>query len=203
MNTLELEDGYHRIPHGKLVSVVTVLEMRSAPERDGRRLPPPWRLERLTGPDSLPRYRALYRTVGEEWLWFSRTVMKDDALSDILSNPDVLCFALTAGAGDAGILELDFRGGNDCELAFFGLTRAEQGHGIGGVLMDEALRLAFSRPIDRLWVHTCTHDAPGALAFYLHCGFTAIERQIELHDDYRLSGLLPETAAPHIPLLRP
>jgi hypothetical protein len=33
-----------------------------------------------------------------------------------------------------------------------------------------AIERAWARAIDRFWVHTCTHDHPGALAFYLRTG---------------------------------
>ena len=58
-------------------------------------------------------------------------------------------------------------------------------------------------PIERFWVHTCTLDSPQALGFYIRSGFAPVERQIEVFDDPRLTGVLPETAAPHIPVLRP
>jgi hypothetical protein len=69
--------------------------------------------------------------------------------------------------------------------------------------MNEAVTRAWARPITRFWVHTCTHDHPGALAFYVRSGFTPYQRMVEVHDDPRLQGLLPEAAAPHIPLIRP
>ena len=37
--------------------------------------------------------------------------------------------------------------------------------------MNRALELAWSRPISRVWVHTCTFDHPSALAFYQRSGF--------------------------------
>jgi GNAT superfamily N-acetyltransferase len=203
MPELQLKDGYYDVPAGKLVSVVTQLEMHALPRRVLRELPARWRLQPLAGRDSLQRYRTLFRAVGEPWLWFSRRVMSDADLGAILDDPQVACFSLSEGGADAGILELDFRDAGSCELAFLGLRPEYLGRGLGGPLLDAALRLAFAQPIARLWVHTCTHDSPAALPAYLGAGFRACGRQIELHDDYRLSGLFPESAAPHVPLLRP
>jgi ribosomal protein S18 acetylase RimI-like enzyme len=55
----------------------------------------------------------------------------------------------------------------------------------------------------RVWLHTCTNDHPAAIAFYRRCGFTPYKFAIEVMEDPRLSGAYPETAAPHIPLIRP
>jgi GNAT superfamily N-acetyltransferase len=104
----------------------------------------------------------------------------------------------------AGILELDFASTpGECEIAFFGVTPKAIGSGAGRYLMNEAIARAWSRPITRLWVHTCTHDHPSALAFYIRSGFTPYQRMIEIHDDPRVQGHLPETASPHIPLIKP
>jgi hypothetical protein len=41
------------------------------------------------------------------------------------------------------------------------------------------------------------------LAAYRRAGFTAFKRAIERFPDPRLLGILPETCAPQIPLIRP
>ena len=67
--------------------------------------------------------------------------------------------------------------------------------------MNAGLSIAWSRPIRRFWVHTCTLDHPAALAFYQRSGFRPFRRTIEIEDDPRTSGILPRTAAPHAPYL--
>ena len=88
-----------------------------------------------------------------------------------------------------------------CELSYFGLTAKVTGTGAGRWLMNRAIELAWSRPIERFWVHTCTYDHPGALSFYMRSGFRPFRREIEICDDPRLSGVLPRTASPHIPII--
>jgi ribosomal protein S18 acetylase RimI-like enzyme len=75
------------------------------------------------------------------------------------------------------------------------------GSGLGRFLIGAAIERAFSRPIQRLWLHTCTLDHPGALAFYMRAGFVPYRRAIEVADDPRLYGALPLTAAPQIPII--
>ena len=54
----------------------------------------------------------------------------------------------------------------------------------------------------RVWLHTCNLDSPAALGFYIKCGFRPYKRAIEVADDPRLRGILPEDAAPQIPIIR-
>jgi GNAT superfamily N-acetyltransferase len=64
----------------------------------------------------------------------------------------------------AGYYELD-ADGRDVEIAYFGLLPAFHGRGLGGALLEHALRRGFELGA-RVWVHTCTLDAPYALANY-------------------------------------
>ncbi len=66
--------------------------------------------------------------------------------------------------------------------------------------MAHAIALAWSRPIRRFWVHTCNFDHPSALAFYQRAGFRPYATMVEVTEDPRLLGLLPKSAAPHVPL---
>ena len=76
------------------------------------------------------------------------------------------------------------------------------GKGYGRWLMAMALQTGWAEPgIERMWVHTCTLDGPGALNFYVKSGFTPYQRQVETFPDPRLSGLIPREAAPQIPLI--
>jgi GNAT superfamily N-acetyltransferase len=194
-----LPDGYSDVPAGKIAAVVTHLEMTERPALS----PDPqgaWTLRRVESP-ALDWYRDLYRRVGEEWLWFSRMQMADAGLAAIVHAPLVEIFALVHEGRDEGLLELDFRDAGQCEIAFFGVTAKLIGSGAGRWLMNRALQLAWSRPITRLWVHTCTLDHPSALAFYQRAGFRPFRRQVEIADDPRLDGTAPRGVARHVPMI--
>jgi GNAT superfamily N-acetyltransferase len=75
------------------------------------------------------------------------------------------------------------------------------GRGAGGALLQHCSPLAWEHHPQRIWLHTCTSDHPGALSFYIKVGFVPYKRAIEVADDPRLSGELPRSAAPHIPVL--
>ena len=194
-----LEYGYHDVPAGHTVSVVTHLEMLSKaearPEAEIQLT-----LERVKRP-MVGWYRNLFRAVGADYLWFGRLTQSEEELAETLNNPSVHVYVLKAGTEEAGLLELDFREAGACELAYFGLTPEHVGGGAGRWLMNRAIALAWEQPIKRLHVHTCTLDSPKALDFYIRSGFTAFKRQIEIEQDPRLIGLLPKSAAPQIPMI--
>lgn len=185
----------------EVATIVTSLEMVERPLP--RPLPPSeLRLIRWAAP-TVDRYRALFRRVGEPWLWFSRLAMADAELSAIIGDPGVQVFAAEDRVGiEIGMLELDFRTAGQCELAYFGLVPELAGRGHGRWLMTQALALAWREDVRRVWVHTCTLDHPSALGFYRAQGFVPFARAVETFADPRRTGLLAEDAAPHVPLLR-
>ena len=196
-----MASGFHSVPRGMVATVVTHLEMRAAPAPRPVPAQPGLTLTRLSQP-SPDRYRALFRLIGTEWLWFSRLGLSNEELVAILGDPHVDVHVVVNAEGrDVGLLELDFRQGDDCELAFFGLERGTIGLGAGRWLMSNAIKAAFSQKIERFHVHTCTLDSPGALPFYIRSGFVPIRQEIEIAPDPRLTGTLPRSAGPHVPIL--
>jgi GNAT superfamily N-acetyltransferase len=188
------------VPPGEVATIVTTLEMTARPLP--RPMPAaPLRLARWEKPDA-ERYRALFRRVGGPWLWFSRLAMRERELLSIIHDPRVEVFAAIDRHGvEVGMLELDFREDEACEIGYFGLIPELAGHGHGRWLMAQALALGWRAGIERVWLHTCTLDHPAALNFYRKQGFTPVSRAIETFADPRLTGLLPRDAAPHVPLI--
>jgi GNAT superfamily N-acetyltransferase len=194
-----LPNGYFDVAAGKVAAVVTHLQMTERPPARSDR-PGAWTLRRVDAP-GLDGVRDLYRRVGEEWLWSSRLRISDAKLAAIVLSPLVEVYALVHEGRDEGVLELDFRDVGQCELVHFGVTAKLIGSGAARWLMNRALELAWSRPVTRVWVHTCTFDHPAAIAFYQRSGFRAFRRQIEIADDPRLGGTAPRDIAKHIPII--
>ena len=192
--------GLTPVKPSEVAAVVTTLEMR---ERPAPRPMPDSRLRLVDWPTpDLSRYRALFRRVGEPWLWYSRLTMDDAKLAAIIHDPAVTIHAAVDPAGiEVGMLELDFRHPAACELSYVGLIPELAGQGHGRWLMAHALTRAWAKDVTRVWVHTCTLDHPRALGFYRASGFTAVKRTLETFPDPRVLGVLPEDAAPHVPQL--
>jgi len=192
--------SYDDVRNGDLAAVVTFLEMREKPQQTT--IPPsPLSLRRMENPQT-DAYRNLFRQVGSPWLWFSRLVMDDAKLAEIIRHPEIDLYAVVDKTDrEVGMLELDFREAGEGELSFVGLIPELSGQGHGRWLLAEAVRLAWRDGVKRVHVHTCTLDHPAALSAYRRAGFEPYRRAIEHFPAPRLIGLLPRDCAPQIPLI--
>lgn len=196
-----LLDGYTDLPPGKIANVVTFLERT---ERPTTRPGPHAELAvRVVDRPALPWFRDLYRRIGERWLWFSAVVAPDDRLRAYLSSPTVAILVVSRDGVDIGLAQLDFSVPEEVEIVTFGVVEEAIGTGAAAHLMDHALAHGFRAGVTRVWLHTCSFDHPRAVGFYLKSGFRAWKFAIEVSDDPRASGALPETAGPHVPFLKP
>lgn len=174
---------------------VTYLEMFERPAAP--HLPPPAgrlaliRAERCT----VSFYRYLYETVGTPWVWFERREWDDPKLAAELAKETTEVFVLYLGGVPAGYFELDAAAPRETELRYFGLVPEFIGRRLGPFLLQAAIDRAWSRPLDRFWVHTCTFDHPRALPLYQRAGFAVYARRMVRFPDPRLSGVLPRDVA--------
>lgn len=197
---MTLRDGLTDIASGKIATIVTSLEMLKVPALNEIQPQKSWHLEQIQYPD-IDWYLTLYRRVGENWLWFSRLLMEKTKVQTIISHPDVEIYTLQAEGEESGLLELDFREHNTCELAFLGIVPELFGVGAGRYLLNHAIKMAWNKGIERVWVHTCTLDHPNSVEFYMKSGFKPFRRQVEVLDDPRFNGVISKSSAPHIPII--
>lgn len=192
--------GYSDVAPGQIATVVTHLEMTTKPSP----MPVPadlgLELVRHETPDP-DWYRALFRKVGEDWLWCSRLRMDQAELARVLTRPGSEIYAVEEAGDAVGLLELQFNNPDEAEISFFGLAPQAIGRGAGRWLMAKALQKCWGRGISRLWVQTCTLDSPQALGFYQAMGFKPYRRRVEVISDPRLDGTLARDAAPHVPVI--
>jgi len=186
--------------NGRFRSVVTHLEMRARPSGLPPDPPrPDARLRRWREPD-LDTYLALFHRVGDRWLWYGRLDAGREEIAALLQSPDHEVYRLWAGDEVAGLCELSRAVPGEVEVAYCGLVPEWIGGGLGGFLLRSALHEAWRKDVQRVWLHTCTEDHPGALEFYRHIGFRPFAQEVEWVHDPRLRGLLPRDAGPHVPL---
>jgi GNAT superfamily N-acetyltransferase len=103
-----------------------------------------------------------YETIGSDWSWTDHVGRDDDWWQRHAE--EVETWLLTVDGERAGYVELA-PGDGDVEIAYFGLLPRFHGLGLGGHLLEFALRRGFELG-RRVWVHTCTLDGPHALANY-------------------------------------
>src|SRR5215475_3187666 len=174
-----------------LEDTITYLEMRGRPA--GRRIPAPLETLALMRAENctVSFYRYLYNTVGEPWLWFERRIIDDAAVAAQIHRPTIEIFVLYVRGVPAGFFELDVAAPRETKLCYFGLIPDFIGRRLGPYLLQAAVDRAWSRPIDRFWLHTSTFDHPKALRVYQRAGFVVYARRVVSFEDPRDSGILP------------
>ncbi|HJW39690.1 MAG TPA: GNAT family N-acetyltransferase [Rhizomicrobium sp.] len=161
----------------RIPMVVTFLEMTAKPAA----LPPPMprgkvAMLRAEHP-TVHFYRYLYDTIGEPYFWVDRRKLKPEALAAIVQHPQVELHVLYLDGAPAGIAELDMREAGVGQLAYFGLMPEAVGKRLGYFFLYHAVMNAWSRPISKLLVNTCTLDHPRALPLYQRLGFVPYSRE--------------------------
>lgn len=128
-------------------------------------------------PPSVAEYRALYGEVGAAYHWRDRLAWDDERLAAWLADPAVSVWVLLVNGHRAGYFE-QRRDGEAVEIVYFGLTPRFIGQGLGKFLLTRAVEEGWAQPgVSRLWLHTCTLDAPAALPNYLARGFVETRRE--------------------------
>lgn len=168
----------------------TYLQLTSRAQfRPGRR-PRRQALWLLMPAPTVEEWRVLYANVGAEWNWKDRNAWSDAKLAARLADKNVHVFRADAalnGLSDdiesgVGFVELEVHADGSVEIVYFGLTRVAQGYGLGAWLLERAVEEAWGLGATRVWLHTCTLDAPQAMPNYLSRGFE-VEREEEYDAD--------------------
>jgi GNAT superfamily N-acetyltransferase len=196
-------NGYTKLPPGKIANSVAWLELTDLAPRHIA-APVGYSLRRLTPRDAV-LHRQLYRDVGTPWLWAGLIAKTEADIAAYLARPDVLSFAAFDGDKPIALLDLDTAQKEatetGVEVAYFGFIPSHTGKGAGAWLMAEAVRITAENGANRLWLHSCNFDHPGAVAFYVRQGFRIYAQGFEIMDDPRHHGLIPRTAAKHVPMM--
>jgi GNAT superfamily N-acetyltransferase len=143
--------------------------------------------------------RFLYTAVGGDWHWTDRLGWTLARWTEWLQRPGSETWVSWANGTPAGYVELAAEVHGDethAEIAYFGLLPRFIGRGLGGQLLTEGIRSAWTLhdrfpelpPVRRVWVHSCTLDGPHALRNYLSRGFR-ISRTTE--QDEHVPGTAP------------
>jgi GNAT superfamily N-acetyltransferase len=150
-------------------ALLTYLEMRHRPE-SVRSLPPGVRVYRLDAP-TVDQYRFLYNDVGAKWHWADRRLLPDAELEREIAHPLVDILLLEVEGVAAGYAELDRRRPSEVQIVYFGLRPGFIGRGLGRAFLDAVVSHAWDCGPERVWLHTCSLDHPGAIPLYRSAGF--------------------------------
>jgi GNAT superfamily N-acetyltransferase len=115
--------------------------------------------------------RFLYTSVGADWYWIDRLVWSYSEWIEYLNRPELETWVGYLSGTVAGYFELEKQEDRNIEIAYLGLLAPFIGKKLGGALLTEAIKRAWEMGASRVWVHTCTLDAPFALKNYVARGF--------------------------------
>ena len=99
-------------------------------------------------------------------------------------------------------MELDRSDTKAPAIRYFGLLPEFIGQRLGSYMMESLLHQAWRPVVRRVTLDTCDLDHPAAVPFYRRQGFKETHIEVRSAEDPRVTGILPMTAAPHIPLNR-
>lgn len=175
---------------GQIETVITYLEMTSAPLSVPPRQPKGPIAIMRADPPTVSFYRYLYNTVGAEYTWWERRIMSDDDLAAVIQGDHVDIYVLYVSGTPAGFYELlTIPKTNEIEIALFGILPEFVGCGYGAYLLRVAIDEAWQRGPERLIVNTCTLDHPMALPNYQRAGFVPYDQKTRMIDDPHALGL--------------
>ena len=117
------------------------------------------------------RFRELYARVGAPFRWHDRDAWTDARIEQRFADGMVQIWELAIGSALAGFYELEQHAEGSVEIVLFGLVPSFAGRGLGKWLLVDAAERAWSLGAARIWLHTCTLDAPAALPNYRARGF--------------------------------
>ena len=123
--------------------------------------------------------RFLYQLVGAAWQWTDKQGWSDTQWRDYVESGQLRTWVLYCAGTPAGYFELH-KQDEAVEIRYFGLSERFIGQGLGGYLLTEAITLAWGWQAQRVWVHTCDADHPGALQNYQARGLKLYQTDIQV-----------------------
>lgn len=165
------------MPSSGETNIVTHLEMRSPEALRGKQPPAGFTVTEVDPPEP-ELNRRWYCAVGAAWRWTDRLPWPGEQWRRHVEREELETWLGRLEGRECGYFELERQDGGDVEIAYFGLLPEFLGRGLGGPLLTAAAARAWAVPgTRRVWLHTCTHDHPRALANYLARGFTPFKRE--------------------------
>ena len=122
--------------------------------------------------------KFFYKQGGKKHRWIDRLIWSDEKWMTYISNRNLETYVISKYDELVGFFELLYNPElKETEISYFGLLEEYIGKGIGGFALSSAIRKAFEKNINRVWLHTCTLDHPNALKNYIARGMTVFKKE--------------------------
>lgn len=155
------------------------LEIENPKEKQTIILPEGYYIKQLKNLDA-ETYLKMYSGIGEGYNWTDRLFMDKNELLQIINHEEVYIFGFYENDNFVGYCELDYRFKSKVEMVYFGLIPNYQGKGVGKLLLNSMLNIAWDlQPSpEKVWLTTCDLDHPSALNNYLKRGFKIFDEKL-------------------------
>ena len=122
--------------------------------------------------------KFFYRQIGKDHFWRDRLLWSDKEWHKYVNNVNLETGVIKFEDELIGFYEQEFhKEKNEIELIQMGILKKYQGKKFGSFLLEYIIYKAFTKNVERLWVHTCSLDHKHALDNYLSKGFKTFKKE--------------------------
>ena len=122
-------------------------------------------------PSNFELNKFFYKNIGKKHHWKDRLSWSDKNWIEYTENKNLDTYILKFKKDLVGYFELlHHEEKNEIEIAYLGLLEEYQNQKLGSFLLTSAIKEAFLKKTNRIWVHTCSLDHKNALNNYLSRG---------------------------------
>ena len=122
-------------------------------------------------PENFQLNKFLYKQIGKKYQWIDRLNWTNQKWINYISQKNILTFVLRDKSDVVGFYELIFNiEKKEFEISYFGIFEEYFGKRLGGFLLSDAIKRAFSMGAEKVFVHTCSLDHKNALKNYISRG---------------------------------
>ena len=133
---------------------------------------------KLAEPKDFQLNKFFYKNIGKKYHWIDRLVWSELDWTIYVSNKKLFTYVLKDNNEFVGYFEMLFdEKVENSEIAYFGILEEYHEKKLGGYLLSEAIKVAFSQGAQRMWVHTCSKDHKNALKNYLARGMKVFKSE--------------------------
>ena len=147
------------------------LEIRSLDEFNETNYTPKDYFVENINPSNFELNKFFYKNIGKKHYWKDRLSWSDRNWIEYTENKNLETYILKFKKDLVGYFELlHHEEKNEIEIAYLGLLEEYQNQKLGSFLLTSAIKEAFLKKTNRIWVHTCSLDHKNALNNYLSRG---------------------------------
>ena len=122
--------------------------------------------------------KFFYRQIGKDHYWRDRLLWSDKEWHKYINNINLETGVMKLQDELIGFYEQEFhKEKNEIELIQMGVLKKHQGKRLGSFLLKYIIYNAFSKNVEKVWVHTCSLDHKHALDNYLSKGFKVFKEE--------------------------